>query len=135
MQEIDWTDQLTFQQMKAIRVLLSKGDITSTVRIVGCSRQTLYNWINKDVAFRGILKQHSHAVLDQVSRSLITAAENAVTLLSTTVDNPKATMTHRLRAADSILSHVIKLMALADIENRLAVLEALDEKDMSNVQL
>jgi hypothetical protein len=122
-------DDITPIQMKAIRVLLTKGSISAALRIVGVSRTTLYRWCNEDAAFRAVLRSHTRAILDNTTRNLVMAAEDCVTLLTSVVNDPDATLTHRLRAADSVLNHLVRLVALSDMESRLAALEQLDGKE------
>jgi len=118
-------------QMKAIRVLLTKGTISAALKIVGVSRTTLYRWCNEDAAFRAVLRAHTRAILDNTTRNLVMAAEDCTTLLVSVVNNPNASLTLRLRAADSVLNNCVRLVALSDMENRLAAIEELENGGMN----
>lgn len=113
---------LTPLQHKTLRVLLTKGTVPETLKIVGISRATLSRWL-KQPAFKGALQEYSNTVLDSIARQLILYSEDSLALLARTVNNGDVAISVRVRAAEAILGNMLKVASLVSIEKRLQDLE------------
>lgn len=129
--EPDYFNDLTPIQNKGIRCLLSRASVAQAVRITGVSSSTFYRWL-EDENFRAVLRHHTRAVLDSTTRNLVAAAEDCAKLLTQVVNDTSAPLSMRLRAADSVLTHMTRLIALSDMESRLAALERLENGETLN---
>ncbi len=114
-------------QNKAIRVLLTRGSITQAVKITGIARVTFYRWL-EDENFRAVLNYHSRAILDSVSRQLVMASEDAVALLTSVINDTDKPISLRIKASETVLNNVMRMVALSDLNNRLSVLESLEKE-------
>lgn len=137
MQEYDEENEsssgLSPGQYRALRVLLTKGSIPDTLRICNISRSTLSRWLEKP-AFKSALQEYSNIMLDSIARQLILYSEDSLKLLADTVNNDKAALSIRVRAAEGILGNMLKVASLVSIEKRLRDLEMGDEGTNDYVQ-
>lgn len=122
----EYFNDLSPLQNKAIRVLLTRGSVSQAVRSTGISRATFYRYL-EDENFRAVLRHHTRAILDSTTRNLVMAAEDCVNLLTSVVNNPDAPLSLRLRAADSVMTHLVRLVALSDMESRIAAIEEIEK--------
>lgn len=114
--------ELRPNQRKALEALLATGSITQAATAAGVARKTVYNWL-KEPNFGIALKAAEVEALDNLARSLISLAPAAVEALARVLDDPAATHTQRIRAAEAILSNTLRLRELHSIEARLTALE------------
>jgi phage terminase small subunit len=120
-------ENLTAKQRKCIEALLTKWDTTQAAAAAGVSRDTLYRWL-KGPAFREELQNATRASLEALSRGLVTLGGQALDVLAATLDDPKANQAAKVRAADIILSKILSLRELIDLESRLSALEEVIKK-------
>ena len=114
--------RLTPKQRRAIAALLSCPTIVEAAQLAECGERTLYTWLD-DPAFRTELRAAEDAVVDTAVRALATAGGKAVSALADLVENGNAPV--RLKAADAILNHLLKLRELRNLEGRITELERL----------
>lgn len=109
-------------QYRAIESLLTSGSATEAAEKAGVSRNTLYRWL-QEPDFQAALAEAEAAALDSLSTRLVGLADQAAAALGDVFNSEKAGIGHRLRAADIVLSNLLRLRELVTIEQRLAELE------------
>lgn len=114
-------DTLTPQQRRAIRALLTCKTLQDTAKTTQVSERTLYRWL-QDSDFRTALFAAEGELIDGVTRRLLRLQDGAIDVLDTLLIAESDSV--RLRAAQTILEHLLRLRELRDIESRLAALEA-----------
>jgi len=121
--------KVTPRQRKAIESLLTQGDVKSAAAAAGVARQTVYRWLKKP-AFRAALAEAEAEALASLSRALVRLGEKATRTLEQAIDGEADTrMSTRVRAADIVLSRLLQLRELVDLERRVTELERkLEEK-------
>jgi len=108
------------RKRKAINALLARGNVARAAEDVGITRQTLHRWL-KDKDFAHALKEVSGEQLEHSTNRLVALMDEAIQTLA---DLLKSRSEHQRRlAADSIISHAIKLKDMSDFEIRLLELE------------
>lgn len=114
--------ELRPNQRKALETLVATGSISQAAVAAGVARKTVYAWL-KDPAFGIALKAAEVEALDNLARSLISLAPAAVAALAAVLNDPAATHTQRIRAAEAVLANTLRLRELHTIEARLTKLE------------
>ena len=122
----DKTDlaKLTPKQRKAVEALLTSGDITQAAQAAGVARDTLYRWMRQD-DFRSALKTAEAASIENLARELVRLGEKAARTLDEAMTAEDATTSARVRAADIVISKLLQLREMVDLEKRLQTLERL----------
>ena len=115
--------ELSTNQRLAIAALLSAKTIGEAAKVADCGERTLYTWL-ADPEFRAELATAEGQVIDAATRRLISLQEQAVDTLQTIMAGKKQRPALKLRAAEIVLGHMLKLRELRNIETRLAALEA-----------
>ena len=116
------TDTVTPKQQKAIEALVLSGSVTEAAKAGGVNRKTLYVWL-KQPAFKLALKEAEATALDNLSRRLVSLSDKAAGTLETVLDDLSTSAGHRLRASDIILSNLLRVKELVDLEARILALE------------
>jgi hypothetical protein len=116
------SENLTVRQRKAIGALLMNYDITQAAKAAGVSRETLYRWKGEE-PFRAALNDASRQALEGLSNSLIALSALAVDGLNEVLSNPTTPPAVKIRAADIVLTRILQLCELVELENRVAELE------------
>lgn len=114
--------KLTKRQKQGLDALLRHGTVRAAAAETMIGERTLYRWCTEVPAFQAELRQHQSAVLDETGRALTGLAMGAVGVYENLLEHYDARV--QLRAADSVMSHLIRIRELVDIERRLAELEA-----------
>ena len=122
----DKTDlaKLTPKQRKAVEALLTSGDITQAAQAAGVARDTLYRWMRQD-DFRSALKTAEAASIENLARELVRLGEKAARTLDEAMTAEDATTSARVRAADIVISRLLQLREMVDLEKRVQELERL----------
>lgn len=116
------TENLTPRKRKAIEALLTTCDTTRAAQAAGVSRDTVYRWMREE-AFKNALKEGAAEALEGLSRNLVQLGDKAIKALAAALDDSTAGTNIKVRAADVILSRLLQLRELVDLENRVAELE------------
>ena len=113
-------DNLTPQQRRAVRALLTCKTIQEAATTAQIAERTLYRWM-QDAGFQAAVFAAEGELIDGATRRLLRLQDSAIDvlddLLTATGDGVK------LRAAQTVLDHLLRLRELRDIESRLAALE------------
>ena len=113
--------KITARQRKAIRALLEHGDVASAAEAAGVTRQTLYRW-RKQEHFKRALAEAEGEALEGLSRALVRLGEKATETLEQAMDGAEKEST-KVRAADIVLSRLLQLRELVELEERVNELE------------
>ena len=119
---------LTTKQAAAIAALLEGNNQAGAATAAGVTKRTLQRWLT-DPTFTTALREGSDGAIRAASARLAALAEHAVTSIAVTMQQPTTPGAGvRLRAADALLSHALRIREHTDILERLAQLEKmLDE--------
>jgi len=119
------SDKLTGPQRLALDALLSGASKPEAAALAGRTERTVNRWVTGDPAFRAALDEASAEAIDEGGRRLalmLSLANRRIydVLLS---ENPPSKSGLWLRAADLVVSHMIRLREHGDIEERIKALE------------
>jgi hypothetical protein len=117
-----WEAALSPKQRKTLRSLLENGDVKAAAAAANVSRTTVYSWL-ADPVFAKLLHEAEAEALQEISRQLALTGAAAVRTITALMEDSGAPPSIRLRAADMILSHLLRLKEMSDIEARLSDLE------------
>lgn len=118
-------ENLTAKQQRAVRALLTAPDVSAAAKDAGVSRETVYKWMQVPT-FTTALHAAEADALAAVSRRLVRLADTAATTLETAMSDATTPAATRVRAADAVLSRLLQLRELIDLEGRVRELEARD---------
>ena len=117
--------KLSPSKARAVLALVEHGSVSRAAAECKLSRQTLYRWM-REAEFEFALKEASSAQVVELSRRLTALTIRAVEKLEQLLNSPSEQQA-RL-AADSILSHAIRLRELTELEERIRDLELTMER-------
>ncbi len=110
-------------QGRAISALLACQSIEQAAKQAGISPRTLHRWLT-DPDFQAALTEAEGAAIAEATRRLVGLSDAAITTVASLMLDKGASPTVRLRAATSVLDYLLRLRELANVEERLAALEA-----------
>lgn len=114
---------LTAKQQAAIERLLTGDTITAAAQAVGIGRRTLQRYFDLP-EFKAALMAGSDTAIAVAASKLASLADDAIDAISDVMSTPTTPgAAVRLRAADSLLSHVLKIREQTDVLERLAAIE------------
>jgi len=122
---------LSPKQRKALESLLTSGNVADAATAANCTRGTLYRWMQLPV-FQDALREGEAEALESLSRALVSLGDKATETLRAAMDDIKAPWGVRVRGADVVLTHILRLRELIDIESRLAALEQRTQGEVNN---
>jgi phage terminase small subunit len=114
---------LTNRQRKAIAALMSSRNVAAAAQAAGVGLRTLHRWLD-DPAFVAELQAAERQAIDGAIRQLADLSGLAVDTLRSAMNDAGAAHAVKIRAADIALARLIPLKELADLEQRIAALEA-----------
>ncbi len=115
--------ELTTNQRRAIAALLTEPTIGKAAGKAGLCEATLYKYLRAD-AFKAELRARQDETINAATAALSGLAGEAIDTLRAVLRDGEATPAQKTRAALGILDHVQRLTAFADLEERIAQLEA-----------
>ena len=113
---------LTPRKRKALEALLTSGDISQAANTAGVSRDSVYRWL-RDPDFQGAMTEGTQAALQGLSQSLLTLGAAAAKTLQAALEDTTAPLAVKLRAADIVLTRLLQMRELVDLDKRLTELE------------
>jgi hypothetical protein len=116
-------DRLTTKQRRALAVLLEGQTMGAAATAAGVSPKTLYRW-RHEPAFVAELRAGESELIAGALRSLTALARPAVTVAGRVLADEGAPAGVRLRAAQTVIDALLRLKEAADLEARIAALEA-----------
>jgi hypothetical protein len=114
--------ELTTKQTKAITALLTSRTVTEAATAANISARQLYRWLELP-GFVTALKAAESQVIDAATRRLLAGMGDALDTLHELMTTAESESVRRA-AADNWLAQVLRVRELADLEKRLAALEA-----------
>ena len=117
---------------KILAALLSAGTVRNAAVAAGVSASTIRNRL-KDAEFRAMYEERKSELLQTATASMLAKLEDATSAISDLMCDAECPANVRLAAADSLLRHCLRYLSVADIERRLAALEAAQEVDNRDV--
>lgn len=115
--------KLSTRQIRALTAYYDKGDIDAACKEAGCYRSTFYRWMADDELFQAACKDAESRALAMLSGQLVALASKAGQALFDVFDSATATPAQRLRAAEIVLSNLLRIRELVTLEERIARLE------------
>ena len=115
-----------------IAALVSAGTVRKAASAAGCSESTIRNRL-KDAEFRAMYEERKSELLQTAAASMLAKLEDATSAISDLMSDEGCPANVRLAAADSLLRHCLRYLSAADIERRLAALEAAQEVEKNDV--
>lgn len=122
MADSDKADFLAPEKRRFVDALLATGDVDQAAAAAGCSPRTGHRW-RQDPAVRAALQAAQEAQLDATTGALVAASAASVALLREVVDDTKLQLSHRLRAAATLLDATLRWHELRSLSQRVAALE------------
>jgi hypothetical protein len=116
--------QLTAPQARAVVALMTASSIGEAAKSANVGERTLRRWLAEDRRFSAALDQAQRQALDAVVRRLTSLSVAAGSVLARVMTDEGATSASRVRAADIVLGRFVQLRELAQLEQRMAALEA-----------
>lgn len=113
---------LTRRQILLIAELVKGGEIQAACIRAGVSRTAYHQW-QKLPEFRSALREAELELLNGITRQLSGLAAAAINALAEGCAATEAT-THRLKAAELILSQALRFREAGELEERIAALES-----------
>jgi hypothetical protein len=113
---------LTSRQRKALRSLLVRPTIQLAAEDCGTAESTLYRWLQED-DFRQALTKAEDDAIDHAARRLVRLTDAALGIIALAMGDSNAHMGIRLKAAELVLSNMLRLVELRTVEQRLADVE------------
>ena len=128
------TDNVTLspRQRKAIAAMLTEKDTRAAAKAAKVSERQLYRWLSLP-AFVAELKSAESAAIEQAVRRLSALSALAVDTLGAAMSDGESSYGVKIRAADIVLSRLVTLKELHDLETRIAALEAKGNGNESHI--
>jgi len=117
------TGHLSTAQRAALQALTDGASKDQAATLAGRTRRTLDRWIGEDPAFGAALKQSTDATVADAGRRLAGLLDDAIKALGYVLKHPETADHNRLRAADAVISNLIRLREFHELEERVSALE------------
>ncbi len=114
-------NKLTVRQSLAINALLSGQSKTAAAAAAGVRREQISRWLHQP-EFTEALAAGEAELMQNLNRRLLAVATKAVDNLAGVIEAPDS-QSVGVRAADVVLSRLLSIRELSEIEQRLTALE------------
>jgi hypothetical protein len=118
--------KLTPKQIRAIEAMMTSPTVRGAAQVAGIGHSTLYRWI-EEPAFAEALREAKEQAFARVMTALTAAAEKAVEVLRTILDDEEAAekpgASIRMRAVRVALDSMLRSHDLIEVEQRLRRVE------------
>lgn len=114
---------IELKQGRVLAALIETANITAACKAAGVSRKTFYNWQDADPAFRLRLQTIREQMIAEALDGLAMQTRAALEAIDAALADENTGI--RLRAAQAVLDHLLKLKDMIDLEARLKRLEDL----------
>lgn len=122
MSEIPTEKKITALQRKCIECLMLTGSISEAAAKANVDRSTIYKW-HRQPAFVAALAEAEAEAVQSLSRVLAGLGSLAASALVDALASDQKVST-RLRASEIVLSNLLRLRELVNLEERIRALEA-----------
>ncbi len=116
------TKKVTLKQHLALGALLTEADVSKAAEAAAVSRTTIYRWL-KDPVFQNALNAAESEALAALSRKLVVLGSQAACVLDDAMRDANTPVSVRLRAADIVLSRLLQLRELVQLDTRVTEIE------------
>ncbi len=113
---------LSSRQYRAIMPLITGGGVNEAAQAAGVTRRTITRWLELP-EFRDELARAETETVRAASRRMARLADDALGVIESVMNDPKAGQHPRLRAAGLILDACLKWRESVSYEDRLRALE------------
>lgn len=113
---------LSVAQRKAVNALVAGQNITSAAKTAGVNERTVRRW-HDSPAFATELRRADDEQMIEIARILNVASKSAVVLMITAMNDRSASLSLRLRAADSLMRYRLAFYDAITLTERVARLE------------
>ena len=113
-------EHLSARQQQALRALLEHPTIAAAAENCNLSERTLHRYL-QDPDFGAVYREERRHLTDEVIAALQKSGTSAVAALRNALSNENAAV--RVRAARAVLQYLFVGVELADLEERIKVLE------------
>ncbi|WP_038040147.1 hypothetical protein [Thermorudis peleae] len=120
-------NELSVRQQRFAVAYVGCRSLKEACQVARVSEATAKRWL-KQPAMQQYVRTLAQQQLEQILGHLRQAALVAVATLQQTMVDPAAPWPSKVSAANSVLSHLLKLTEQVDIEQRLSALETLVEQ-------
>lgn len=125
--EMTTVPNLTSRQRKAITALLTCSSVPLAAKQSGVSERTIHRYLADD-DFKEALTDAEEEAINQATRRLLSLQDSAMTTLESILNDAEQKPSLRLRAANSILGHLVKLRGLRRGQEK--VVQRIVEKEL-----
>jgi len=116
------SENLSPRQWRAVREILVQKTVASAAAQCRVSQATIYRWLG-DQAFRTALTQAETEAVNAAGRRLVALTEAALDAVVTILNDPQVPAAVRLKAAETVLSNMLRFREIVMFEARLTELE------------
>lgn len=116
-------ESLRSNQRRAIEALLSGMTKGQAAAAAGVQPATLSRWLSED-DFQTVLREQGDRALQSAAVRLQGTLDEAVTVFRDVMVDEETSPAVRLRAADMVAGHTLKLMEITNLVERIEALEA-----------
>ncbi|MCB9150196.1 MAG: hypothetical protein H6641_15680 [Caldilineaceae bacterium] len=124
--------KLSAAQRKSIETLMTTGNTAAAADAAGVNRSTVYKW-QKEPHFIEAMRHAEADAVAGLSRTLAGLGELAAASLRDALASDQKIST-RLRASEIVISNLLRLRELVDLESRLTALEEITNAHQSTNQ-
>lgn len=113
---------ISTHQQKAIAAILASRTLSEAAKSAQVSERTLYRWLD-DQAFQMELHKQESRTINEASRFFLSLTEEALHVVHEIITNTELSPSIRLRAAENIFNHFLRIREIASLEERVIALE------------
>jgi hypothetical protein len=115
-------ESLPANQRRAVRALLTKQTIEGAAKFANVGESSIYRWLSDD-SFRSALIEAEGTALDSATRRLVGLSEAAIAVITQLLIDREAPPMVRIRAAECVLGHMMKMVEVRNLSARIETLE------------
>jgi len=115
-------EKLSTRQRRFIVALLASATVRDAAAEAGVSESTAWRYLAAEPV-RSELARRQGALLTRLSANLAADCEKARRVLVDAIENPQTRDHLRIRAAEAVLSHSLRMAQFAALEDRVSELE------------
>lgn len=115
-------NRLSAKQQRAIGALMTARDAREAAKLARVSERSLYRWLG-DPLFQSEMQRAGQELIISAVRRLASLTWLALDTLEAEMKNKRAAPSVRVRSADVVLSKLLQLKELAELDERIKRLE------------
>lgn len=119
----DKTGHLTKPQRLALEAFANGAGRDQAAAVADRTRRTVDRWMVEDPAFKAAVTELSSQAVDDGGRRLALLLEEAIQVFEDIMGGEEVPYSIRLKAAQAVISNVIKLREFHELEERVSALE------------